>query len=149
MSSGSSSRDLRLIRPHRVVIDTNVVVSALLSPYRAAAQVIDLVLTGEVIALFDDRITAEYREVTARPRFRFEPYEVEHVLRILEDGEHITARPLPVALPDPDDEPFAEVAIAGRADILITGNARHFAPIATLVSVRSPRDALIAIRGEA
>ena len=119
------------VRPPRVVLDTNVIVSGLLSPFRPAARILDLVLTGDVVLLLDDRLAAEYREVCARPRFGFDPADVDRILSGLEVmAVHIPSLPLPLTLPDPDDLPFVEVAVAGGADALVTGNARHFQPIA-------------------
>ncbi len=122
--------DLSPEHPPRVVLDTNVVVSGLLSPFRPAARILDLVLAGEIVLLLDDRIAAEYREVCGRPRFGFDPTDVDRLLSALEAlADHIASPPLAVTLPDPDDLPFLEVAIAGRADALVTGNARHFQAI--------------------
>lgn len=47
---------------------------------------------------------------------------------LIESGESIVAIPADLAFPDPDDTPFLEVALTGRADALVTGNARHFRP---------------------
>jgi predicted nucleic acid-binding protein len=59
--------------------------------------------------------------------------------------------PLALTLPDPDDLPFLEVAAAGGPGLLITGNQGHFAPMTGSHNVRvvSPREALIALAGEA
>lgn len=109
-----------------VVLDTNILVSALLSPFGPPARVLDMVLSGDIRAAYDDRLLAEYREVLARPKFGFAPEEVAVVLAYLEaDGEPVTARPLAWALPDPDDLPFLEVAAQAEA-VLITGNAAHY-----------------------
>lgn len=109
-----------------VVLDTNILVSALLSPFGPPARVLDLVLSGDIRAAYDDRLLAEYREVLARPKFSFAPEEVVVVLDYLEtDGERVTARPLPCDLPDPDDLPFLEVAAQAEA-VLITGNTAHY-----------------------
>lgn len=123
----------------RIVLDTNVLVSAFLSPDGAPAQVLTLVLGGEVDLLFDARILAEYEEVLARPRFKLDADDVAEVLRQLEaEGERIAAAPVERQLPDPDDQPFLEVALAGRADAIVTGNPRHF-PRGLGVDVLSPR----------
>jgi putative PIN family toxin of toxin-antitoxin system len=113
----------------RVVLDTNVLVSGLLSPFGQPARILDLILTGDLIPVFDDRILAEYREVLARARFGFDPSDVADLLRYFEaEGEHITAHPIAVALPDPDDLLFLEVALTAQVDILVTGNVRHYPP---------------------
>jgi putative PIN family toxin of toxin-antitoxin system len=114
----------------RVVLDTNVLVSGLLTPHGASARVLDLVLIGDLIPVADDRILDEYAAVLARPRFGFAEADVAGLLRYLATwGEHVVAPPLDLELPDPDDVPFLEVAVAGRAAALITGNLRHFRPV--------------------
>jgi putative PIN family toxin of toxin-antitoxin system len=127
----------------RVVVDSNVLVSAMLSPHAPPAQVVRLVLQGDLGLLHDHRILAEYREVLSRPRFDFDPEDVHSVLAGIEwNGETVFASPLPVELPDPDDLPFLEVADAASADGLITGNPRHYRPVSGRHGVRiwSPRE---------
>lgn len=111
-----------------VVLDTNVLVAGLLSPFGSPARVLDLVLGGDLQVAYDDRVLAEYREVLARPKFGFAPAEVAAILSYLEAaGVRVTARPLACELPDPDDLPFLEVAAEVDA-LLITGNAAHYPP---------------------
>lgn len=109
-----------------VVIDTNVLVSGLLSAHGAPARVLDLLTVGDLRLAYDDRIAAEYRQVLARPRLGFHPEAVAHLLDdLLAEGLPVVARPLPAVLPDPADLPFLEVAVEAAA-LLITGNLRHF-----------------------
>lgn len=127
-----------------VVLDTNILVSALLSPYGPPARVLDLVLAGEVRLAFDDRLMAEYREVLARPKFNFSPQDVQALLDFLEvEGEPVVSLPLSVALPDVDDLPFLEVAAQVGA-MLITGNKDHYvvAKAETPALVMTPREFL-------
>jgi putative PIN family toxin of toxin-antitoxin system len=113
----------------KIVLDTNVLVSGLLNPHGPPGRVVDFVISGAVTVLFDDRIIAEYREVLARPRFGFGHDDVETLIDfITSEGESVTSPPLALSLPDPDDLPFIEVAVAGAADALVTGNADHFVP---------------------
>ena len=108
-------------------MDTNVLVSGLISPFGPPAEVVRLVTANRVQLLYDPRILAEYQQVLARPRFSFEPSRVEALLSQIEaDGELVTAAPLAEPLPDPDDEAFLAVAVTGRAQCLVTGNLRHF-----------------------
>ena len=122
-----------------VVVDTNVLVSGLLSAHGAPARVLDLLTTGDLQAAYDDRIASEYREVLARPRFDFQPEAVSHLLDYLfAEGLPLVARPLPAVLPDLADQPFWEVAVEAAAP-LITGNLRHFpAEVCTNTEVLTP-----------
>lgn len=111
-----------------VVLDTNVLVSALLSPFRPPGRILDLVLAGDLAVAYDDRVLGEYRQVLARARFAFDPRAVEDLLFYVEcAGQAVVAPPLDLHLPDPDDRIFLEVAAAARA-ILVSGNLRHFPP---------------------
>lgn len=113
----------------RIVLDTNVVVSALLTGGGTADMAVQLVLQGAATLLVDSRVLAEYDEVTARPKFGFPEPERRAFMEVLTVvAEPVVARPLKLTLPDPDDRIFVEVARAGRADALVTGNPRHFVP---------------------
>lgn len=128
----------------RVVLDTNVPVSALLNPRGAPAQLVALAISGRLTCVYDTRISGEYRAVLGRPRFAFAPEEIRKLIEALEaGGELIAAEPLGVLLPDPGDVSFAEVAVTGAADALVTGNARHFVlPDPLPVPVWSPAEFL-------
>jgi uncharacterized protein len=115
----------------RIVLDTNVLVSALLNPFSPPARILDLVLGGRIQLLLDDRIVDEYRRVLLRDRFGFARRDVANLLFFLaEESEMQLGEPLPpslaASLPDATDLAFLEVAISGSADALVTGNLRHF-----------------------
>jgi putative PIN family toxin of toxin-antitoxin system len=124
----------------RVVLDTNVLVSGLLNPHGSPGRVVDLFLAGEITLLVDDRILAEYRAVPPRPKFGFDVSDVLDVLGQIEaESMRVMATPLGISLPDETDLPFLEVALAGEAQALVTGNARHFAkPKGASLAVESP-----------
>lgn len=128
----------------RIVLDTNVLVAGLLTPFKAPGRGLDIVLARQVRLLYDDRILAEYGEVLARDKFGFDPDDVADLLAFLKaEGEAIVAPPLGVVLPDPDDVMFVEVAVAGRAGAIVTGNTRHFPPDARRgIPVLSPAEFL-------
>lgn len=110
-----------------IVLDTNVVVSGLLRPHSKPAAILRLVATGALQVAYDERILAEYRDVLGRSKFPFSAEQITTFLAQIEvDGLPVVAQPLKSHLPDPDDEPFLEVALAARADALITGNTRHY-----------------------
>src|ERR1700733_5562204 len=111
----------------KIVLDTNVLVSGLLQPFGPSGQIVRLVASGELILCHDPRILVEYRDVLFRKKFRFDPERVDALLdQITAEGIPVMARPLAVRLPDPDDEPFLEVALAGAVRCLITGNGKHY-----------------------
>lgn len=110
----------------RIVLDTNVVVSGLLTAVGAPAQVLDLVSTADVSLVLDQRILTEYQDVLARPRLKLGRHAVRDFLLLADYAEFVIGAPLPFPLPDRADEPFLEVAIAGAVDALVTGNAKHF-----------------------
>ncbi|MDR0837332.1 MAG: putative toxin-antitoxin system toxin component, PIN family [Propionibacteriaceae bacterium] len=109
-----------------VVLDTNVVVSALLNPRGTPAQVLAAVLAERVHAVYDARIVAEYLEVLFRPRFGLDQALVTHVVTaITVFGHAVVAPPMRPLEPDPTDTPFYEVAVWADA-LLVTGNTKHF-----------------------
>jgi uncharacterized protein len=113
----------------RAVVDTNILVSGLREPRGNPARVLGLVRSGVILPLYDARILAEYEEVLRRPRLRLSPLDVLDTLRrVRADGEAVTAGLVAFQLPDPKDQPFLEVAIAGAAEAIITGNLRDFPP---------------------
>ena len=125
----------------KIVLDTNVLVSGLLSPQGAPATVLRSVLAGSVSICVAERILSEYRIVLARSKFDFDVERVAVLLGFLEaTGEPVLAPPLNLSLADPSDEAFVEVAVASAADFLVTGNLKHF-PAESLRGVRaiSPR----------
>ena len=106
-----------------IVIDTNVLVAGLLSPFGACGEIVRMVSAGELTLSFDARILSEYNEVLRRPRFGFEEEKVAAFLDyIVHRGRTVAPSPLSHSLPDPDDEPFLEVTLASQAVCLVTGN---------------------------
>jgi len=126
----------------RIVLDTNVIVSGLLNPEGNPGRILDLFLAGKVTLLVDDRILAEYRAVLRRPKFGLDADDVSDFLDLLEaESERVAAIPLGSKLLDESDRAFLEVALAGGADSLVTGNVRHFRlPRASRLAVDSPAE---------
>lgn len=113
------------------VIDTNVLVSALLSSHDNAAtvQVVGKLFSGEVIPLLSEEILNEYHEVLRRKKFRFSEELISGLLNVIEKyGEMIMPSPTGEILPDMKDLPFYEVVVEKQADdaYLVTGNIKHF-----------------------
>ena len=131
-----------------IVLDTNVLVAGLLSPFRPPGEIVRMVSSGELTLCLDARVLSEYAEVLGRPKFGFDADPVAALLDHVEDLGHVVASsPLPEALPDPDDEPFVEVALASGAEYLVTGNRARFPdPLCRGVVVLSPAEFVEAYR---
>jgi len=129
----------------KIVLDTNVLVAGLLSPFGSCGEIVRMVSSGEIMLCFDALILAEYSEVLYRSKFGFDKDKVAAVLDHIEHrGRTVASSPLRHSLPDPDDEPFLKVAVAGKAVCLITGNASHFpAKLCQGWKVLSPSEFLI------
>lgn len=130
-----------------VVLDTNVLVSGLMTQGGACAIILDLLVDGRFTAVFDGRIMDEYRRVCAKPQLHLDANAVHDFIRFMNDvAERVTATPLRADIPDPDDLPFLEVAVEAHA-ILVTGNRKHFPqePV-TAVRVLTPREFLEILR---
>jgi uncharacterized protein len=113
----------------KIVLDTNILVSALIRAEGIPARILDLILSGQVKIALDHRIYAEYQDVLTRPEFGFAPEPVDALLDyLLQSGERVYTTKTSVALPDATDAKFLEVAIAGSADFLVSGNLKHFPP---------------------
>ena len=110
-----------------IVLDTNVVVSGILKPYSKTAAILRLVADGAIQLAYDLRILSEYRDVLSRPKFNFAKENIEAFLdQVEQEGALVSVKPLKNHLPDPDDEPFLEVALSGGVKAIVTGNKRHF-----------------------
>ena len=111
----------------KIVLDTNVLVAGLLSPFGPCAEIVRMVSSGEVTLCLDAIILTEYNDVLYRPKFGFDRDKVAALLDHIEHRGHtVASSPLRHSLPDPDDEAFLKAAIAGKAECLVTGNASHF-----------------------
>ncbi|MBR2215649.1 MAG: putative toxin-antitoxin system toxin component, PIN family [Selenomonadaceae bacterium] len=111
-----------------VVLDTNILVSAALSPGRNASNILAGVVQGRFTACYDSRILEEYERVLHYPKFKLTSWEIYYVLSpVMEGGMRIMARPLPDVSFDRDetDRKFYEVARTCHG-ILITGNLAHY-----------------------
>ena len=113
----------------RLVLDTNLLVSALLKPGSVPGRALLAIWTTGAVVLYDTRIADEYRDVLMRPKFRaIERPQIEELLAMLhERGERLAAVDAwDGAMTDEGDRKFVEVALAGRADAIVTGNLRDY-----------------------
>lgn len=126
------------------VIDTNVLVSAMLNDGSIPGRVAAEALSGSIIPLYNDEIIAEYAEVLARRRFRFDERAVALMLRtIIQRGMPIDAGPVEDVFPDPKDIVFYAVTMEKRKDdeaYLVTGNRKHFPNVSFVVTPKEMLD---------
>ena len=112
------------------VLDTNVLVSALLGASRMSVptMVLRAVTEGKIIPLYNDAIIDEYREVLSRDKFPFCKDQIVSVLEtIMADGICLDeTKTIDEILPDPKDVVFYEVAMSAECAYLVTGNIKHF-----------------------
>jgi putative PIN family toxin of toxin-antitoxin system len=113
--------------PLRLVLDTNIVVSAALHPERLPRTVLILAISKPARLYVSETILAEYCEVLARPKFRIRKGLRQQLLQLIEGRARVVSPNRRVAVTDdPDDNIFLECAEAAGADYLVTGNLRHF-----------------------
>jgi len=136
----------------RVVLDTNILVSALLQPQGVPARTFLITLAGTTAQLcVSGDIYAEYEEVIQRPKFNRREALIEAALRaIRQNGFWVKPSEKVHACSDPDDDIFLECAQAARARYIVTGNLKDFPAEwadAQIVSARQFLDAVAEIEG--
>ena len=129
------------------VVDTNVLVSALLSGNETAAtvQIVANLIAGEIIPVYSTEIMQEYREVLSRPKFKFSAEMISYLLSAIDKyGILVEPASMDIVLPDMKDLPFYEVVMEKRSDnaYLVTGNLKHFPKEPFIVTARQMLDIL-------
>jgi len=125
----------------RLVIDTNVLVSAAIKPAGLQRTVLLLAVTKPARLYGSRSILEECREVLGRPELRIRKGARQQLLQLIKNHSFtmVPARRLDVAA-DPDDNIFLECAEAARADYLITGNLKHFPRFWKETKIITPRE---------
>lgn len=129
------------------VIDTNVVVSAMLRWDSVPGNVMELVFSNVITPVLNEKILREYREVLGRPKFRLTKEIIDPVIdNLLKNGIFVDAQPVDIELPDPKDKVFYEVVMDERKredSYLVTGNIRHFPQEPFVVTPREMMDIIL------
>jgi putative PIN family toxin of toxin-antitoxin system len=113
--------------PLRLVIDTNVIVSAALKPVSLQRTTLLIAINKPARLYVSQPILAEYAEVLSRPELRIRKGLRVQLLQLIKSHSQLVKPSRRIeAASDPDDNMFLECADAARADYLITGNRRHF-----------------------
>lgn len=133
------------------VLDTNVLVSALLSKNSVPAKILDEATDGSIVPLFCDDILAEYEDVLHRKKFPFTAREVRALIETIRSrGVHIEPGPVDAVLPDLDDVVFYAVVMEKRKDedaYLVTGNQKHFPKEPFIVTPKEMLDIILGTDG--
>jgi putative PIN family toxin of toxin-antitoxin system len=112
--------------PYKAVIDTNVLVSALLTPGRNAARILAMVRDKTLVPCYTAEIMEEYQEVLSRDKFGLPKAEVDALLMgIVRHGHLVDFVKSSFDMPDEDDRKFYDAATTADA-FLITGNLSHY-----------------------
>jgi len=110
------------------VFDTNVLVSALLTTRQdsPAVLLLDYVLNGPIVLLYNEEILSEYDEVLHRGKFKFSDERIKALVDLVKTGLHLNRTESIEAFTDSDDRVFYEVALSQDGSYVVTGNLRHF-----------------------
>ena len=132
--------------PLRLVIDTNVVVSAALKPEGLQRTVVLLAMTKPARWYVSEAIVAEYALVLARPELKIRRSLRQQLLQLIKNHVRVVV-PSRIAqiTSDPADNIFLECADAARADYMLTGNQRHFPKFWKNTKIISSREFLSVI----
>jgi putative PIN family toxin of toxin-antitoxin system len=111
----------------KIVLDTNVLVSALMNVNGIPAKILASILNGKIQLLYDNRIIFEYVDVLSRKEFGFSLEIINAMIDYFKhSGEFINAEYINIKFSDETDKKFYEVYKSGEARYLVTGNIKHF-----------------------
>ena len=120
------------------VIDTNVIVSALISSNDKSnpTVIVRAVLRGEIKPVYNDEILSEYAEVLSRDKFHIQKSDIDLVIsHIIKIGLKVERKEaVGEIFPDPKDVVFYEVALSKEDSYLVTGNIKHFPKVDFVVT---------------
>ncbi|MBQ4514575.1 MAG: putative toxin-antitoxin system toxin component, PIN family [Anaerolineaceae bacterium] len=129
------------------VIDTNVLVSALLKWNSVPGKIIELVFSGTITPILNDVILNEYKEVLSRSKFHLTEDIVDEITDSLDKAAlYVDAEPIDIDLPDPKDRVFYEIVMEARNQEeawLVTGNMKHFPRELFIVTPREMLDIIM------
>jgi len=129
------------------VIDTNVLISAMLKWNSVPGNVLEFTFSGTIVPVLNEHIVREYRDVLSRPKFKFPKDIIDTVVSEIERlGIYIDAPELEIELPDPKDRVFYEVVMEERNTedaYLVTGNLKHFPEEPFVVTPRQMIDIIV------
>ena len=116
------------MRTFYAVFDTNVLVSALMSKHADSPTVLllDYVLDGRIVLLYNEDIINEYKDVLHRDKFHFNDEQIDALLDLIRTGLYLDPTASQETFADEDDRVFYEVALSKEEGYVVTGNVKHF-----------------------
>ena len=134
----------------RVVIDTNVLVSAVISPAGPNARLFDWIITRQIRPCVTDEVLAEYYAVFEYDRLRrYDRRRIARLRRVLERASKKVKSGGRLRLSgDETDNRIYECAVAAKADYIVTENARHFPAGYKTTKIVNARQLLAIIESE-
>jgi putative PIN family toxin of toxin-antitoxin system len=127
--------------PLRLVVDTNVLISAALKPTGLQRTILLLSITKPARLYVSKPILEEYSDVLARPELRIRKGLRQQLLRLIQNHSYTVIPKWRLDLTsDPDDNKFLECADASHADYLVTGNQKHFPKFWKKTKIITPRE---------
>ena len=116
------------MRTFYAVFDTNVLVSALMSKRADSPTVLllDYVLDGRIVLLYNEDIIREYKEVLHRSKFDFSEDNIHDLIELVKTGLFLDPTESGETFLDIDDRVFYEVALSKEDGYVVTGNTKHF-----------------------
>jgi len=121
----------------KILIDTNVLVSALMNFNANPGKILSLILNMKVKIVYDNRILFEYIDVISREKFGFDEEIISGLINFIKgEGVFVNANPLNINFTDESDKKFYELFKTANVDYLITGNKKHFPKEKGIISPR-------------
>jgi len=119
---------------HKVVLDTNVLVSAFWSSLGSPFRILEMFFEGELALYYNDDILAEYAEVMHREKLGFSDEKVLTLVAEIETyGIKFDSTASTIPFIDEDDRKFYDIATASGA-VVVTGNKRHFPDVPIILT---------------
>ena len=135
------------MKHYYAVIDTNVLVSAMLKWNSIPGNIMEFAFSGTIIPVINDDIVAEYINVLSRPKFHLTGEIIEDVVGTIRNiGIYVDEEHIDIELPDSKDWVFYEVVMEERKEAdayLVTGNIKHFPKEPYIVTPRQMLDIII------
>ncbi|MBQ3426733.1 MAG: putative toxin-antitoxin system toxin component, PIN family [Clostridia bacterium] len=135
------------MKHYYAVIDTNVLVSAMLKWNSVPGNIMEFAFSGTIIPVINDEIIAEYINVLSRPKFHLTGEIIEDVVGTIKNmGIYVDEEHIDIDLTDAKDRVFYEVVMEERKEAdayLVTGNIKHFPTEPYIVTPRQMLDIIV------